>query len=94
MADHPLIRFVDEAAGRRARLVGTWSDVWSVIVTIRDNDGDLAEAAAYLEMEPELIEAAVIYYGEFKDEIDGLIERNERARDEAHASWIRGRVDS
>ena len=50
MDEHPLVRFAEGPAGRRARLVGTGSDVWEVIAAVRDNDGDVAEAAAYLAM--------------------------------------------
>jgi hypothetical protein len=45
MDEHPLIRFADGPAGRRARLLGTGKDVWEVIAVVRDNGGDGAEAA-------------------------------------------------
>jgi len=31
MDEHPLVRFAEGPAGRRARLVGTGKDVWEVI---------------------------------------------------------------
>jgi len=37
--------------------------VWEVIAAARDNDGDVAETAAYLELPPGLVHAAVTYYG-------------------------------
>jgi uncharacterized protein (DUF433 family) len=74
---HPLIQFLDGPSGRRACLVGRGLDIWEVIATIRDNDGSIARAADYLEVPVGLIEAAVAYYGEYKDEIDREIERNE-----------------
>jgi hypothetical protein len=45
-------------------------DVWEVIATVRDNDGSMAGAAEYLEIPAGLVEAAVAYYGEYRDEID------------------------
>ena len=39
MDEHPLIRFADGPAGRRARLTGTGKDVWEIIAAVRDNDG-------------------------------------------------------
>ncbi len=51
MDEHPLVRFADGPAGRRARLAGTGKDVWEVIATVRDNNADLAAAARYLEGE-------------------------------------------
>jgi len=47
--EHPLVRFADGPAGRRARLLGAGGDVWEVIATVRDNDGNIAAAADYLE---------------------------------------------
>src|SRR3954467_2229050 len=58
MDEHPLVRFVDGPAGRRARLVGTGKDVWEVVEVVRDNDGDLAAGADYLEVPLGLIQAA------------------------------------
>lgn len=92
MDSHPLVRFVDGVAGRRARLVGTGADVWEVIATVRDNDGDLSAAADYLQMPLGLVQAAVTYYGAYPQEIDGWIELNERERDEAHAAWLAGQA--
>src|SRR4249920_2023064 len=40
--EHPLIRFADGPAGRRARLAGTGKDAWEIIAAVRDNDGDAA----------------------------------------------------
>src|SRR3954468_14679155 len=84
MDEHPLVRFVDGPAGRRARLVGSGSDVWEVIATVRDNDGDVTAAADYLELPLGLVQAAVTYYGAFRDEIDEWIERNKREAAEVH----------
>src|SRR3954462_10353458 len=92
MDEHPLVRFVDGPAGRRARLVGTGSDVWKAIATVRDNDGDVAAAARYLELPLGLLQAAVAYYGAHREEIDGWIERNEREAAEGHAAWLSGQA--
>src|SRR5271170_7234381 len=73
MDEHPLIRFTEGPAGRRARLVGTGKDVWEVIVTVRDNSGDAAETARYLEIPLGLVQAAITYYGAYTDEIDQWI---------------------
>ncbi len=74
---HPLIQFLDGPSGRRASLVGRGSDVWEVIATVRDNDGEPAAAADYLQMPTGLVEAAIAYYGEFQVEIDAEIAANE-----------------
>ncbi len=92
MDEHPLVSFAEGPGGRRARLVGTGSDVWEVVVAIRDNDGDVAETAAYLEMSLGLVQAALTYYGAHRHEVDEWIERNEREAAEAHAAWLAGQA--
>jgi hypothetical protein len=92
MDEHPLIRFAEGLAGRRARLIGTGKDVWEVIATVRDNDGDIAEAARYLEVPLGLVQAAVTYYGAYTDEIDHWIEANEQEASEAHEAWLAGKA--
>jgi hypothetical protein len=91
MDEHPLIRFAEGPAGRRARLMGTGKDVWEVIATVRDNGGDIAEAARYLEIPVGLVQAAVTYYGAYTDEIDQWIEVNAQEAAEAHAAWAAGK---
>lgn len=92
MDDHPLVRFADGPAGRRAKVVGTGADVWEVVAAVRDNDGDVREAAEYLEMPMGLVQAAVTYYGAYPEEIDEWIGLNEREADEAHAAWLAGQA--
>lgn len=92
MDEHPLVRFADGPAGRRARLVGCGLDVWEAVATVRDNSGDLAAAAAYLEIPLGLVQAAVAYYGAYQPEIDEWIELNEQEAAEAHAAWLAGQA--
>jgi hypothetical protein len=87
MDEHPLIRFADGPAGRRARLVGG-PDVWEVIAVARDNGGDLAETAAYLELSLGLAQAAAAYYAAYPREVDERRERNRREADEAHRAFL------
>jgi uncharacterized protein (DUF433 family) len=90
--EHPAVHFVDGPAGRRAALLGTGLDVWEAILVVRDNDGNAAEAAEYLDMPLPAIEAAIRYYGAHRDEIDRLIELNEREAEEAQAAAAAGRA--
>ena len=92
MDDHPLVRFVDGPAGRRARLVGSGKDVWEVVSVVRENDGDIRAASDYLELPPGLAQAAVTYYGAYPDEIDDWIELNRREMDDAHAAFEAGQA--
>jgi hypothetical protein len=92
MDEHPLIRFADGPAGRRARLLGTGKDIWEVIAVLRDNDGDLAESARYLEIPLGLMQAAIAYHGAWTSEIDEQIEDNEQEADQAHAAYRAGQA--
>jgi len=81
--DHRLVHFADGPGGRRAALLGTGLDVWEVIATLRDNDNDIEESASYLGIQLGVVQAAVAYYGDYRDEIDAEIELND-------AEWERG----
>jgi len=87
---HPLVHFLDGPSGRRASLVGRGLDVWEVIATVRDNGGSIPLAAQYLGLPTGLVEAAVAYYGEYRDEIDAEIEANEDAYDRGRAAAATG----
>jgi uncharacterized protein (DUF433 family) len=92
MDEHPLVRFAEGPAGRRARLVGTGKDVWEVIAVVRDNGGDAAETARYLEMPLGLVQAAITYYGAYSDEVGQWIDLNEQEATGAHAAWTIGQA--
>ena len=89
--DHPLIYFREGASGRRAALLGTRLDVADAITTVRQNGGSATEAADYLEMPVERIEAAARYYGEYKDEIDAEIETAQETAERERELGIKGR---
>jgi hypothetical protein len=73
-------------------LVGSGLDVWEVIATVRDNEGDIPASASYLEIPVGLPQAAVTYYGAYTAEIDEWIALNEREAAEVHAAWIAGQA--
>lgn len=87
---HPLIHFVDGPSGRRASLVGRGLDVWEIIDTVRDNDGSIPSAAEYLGVPVGLVQAAVAYYGEYRDEIDEQIALNEAEYERGRAAAAAG----
>lgn len=87
--EHPLIYFREGAAGRRPALVGTRLDVADVISTIRQNAGSIEEAADYLEIPVEQVQAAAEYYTDYKDEVDELIARADAFAEERRERWRR-----
>lgn len=80
--EHPGILFVDEAAGRRARVAGTGLDVWEVIRTVQHNSGSITEAADYLSIPERFVLAATHYYADYAYEIDAWIASNDRLFEE------------
>lgn len=89
--EHPLIYFREGEGGRRPALLGSRLDAADVVTTIRQNDGSVEEAASYLEAPVELVEAAARYYGEYTEEVDGLIERARLAAERERERWNRQR---
>jgi len=49
-----------------------------------------AETARYLELPLGLVQAAISYYGAYRDEIDRWIQANEQQLAQAHAAWSSG----
>jgi hypothetical protein len=87
MDQHPGIYFADGAMGRRPAVMGTGLDVWEIIAVAKDNQGSVAETAAYLEIDPRLVETAVRYYGSNRAEIDDWLSRVRDLNDGEEARW-------
>jgi uncharacterized protein (DUF433 family) len=89
--EHPLIYFRDGEAGRRPALLGTRLDVADVVTTIRQNGNSIHEAADYLEVPIEHVEACLRYYADYKDEIDAWIARSHAIAERERERWQRRR---
>ena len=90
-AAHPGITFRDGPAGRRPGLTGG-PDVWEVVRVWMDEDRDSGATAATLGLPSGLVEAAIDYYGQYREEVDRWIERNDALAAEAEAVWLRRRA--
>lgn len=90
--EHPLIYFREGEAGRRPVLLGSRLGVADVIATIRQNDNSVDDAAEYLEVPADQVEAALRYYADFKDEVDAWAERVGAIAERERARWERGRA--
>jgi uncharacterized protein (DUF433 family) len=86
MDEVPGVYFVDGALGRRPALIGTGLDVWEVVKVFKDG-GSIQEAAAYLEVEPRLVELAIRYYGSNREEIDDWIARVHELSELEESRW-------
>jgi hypothetical protein len=91
MEAHPGIIFKDGHAGRRPA-IADGPDVWEVIKFIRGveerGSAALEAAAEMLNLDPRQVNAAVSYYGDYKEEIDDWITRAERASERAEKAWL------
>lgn len=87
--EHPLIYFRDGEAGRRPALLGTRLDLANVIATIRQNNNSLEEAAEYLEIPVEHVDACLRYYADYKDEIDAWTEQVRAIAERERERWER-----
>jgi hypothetical protein len=90
VADHPGIVFRGGPGGRRAAVVGG-PDVWEVVGTFLAEKRNLGAAARYLNLPNGLVRAAIDYYSDHIDEIEGWIRRNQLLADEAEAAAARRR---
>jgi len=90
MDDHPGVYFVDGPMGRRAALVGTGLDVWEVVETVQANDNDPLAAADYLRVALGVVEVALRYYGEYRDEIDSWLHRVHEFAEAEERRWLAG----
>jgi uncharacterized protein (DUF433 family) len=88
---HPLIRFADGPSGRRAALVGSGLDVWEVVAAVQENDNDLEQTAALLEIPTGLVQAAAAYYGEYREEVDAEIALNAEEWERGYTAWEAGK---
>jgi len=92
MEDHPGIVFRDGPSGRRAGLAAG-PDVWEVIAAVQAGDlqGEAAveAAAAWGDLDPTQVRAAVGYWVEYPDEIDARIHRNVEEADASEERWWR-----
>lgn len=88
--NHPLIRFRSGGSGRRRpALTGTRLYVHDVISTLRGENGSVEAAASYLGISEASVRAALAYYADFRDEVEGDLEAAEVLAGEERARWDR-----
>lgn len=94
MEAHPMVAFRDGPGGRRPVLVGG-PEVSDVIGALVGGDVTVGQrrsrAAELLVITEEKVDAALAYYADYTDEIDGLVADRARLADDAEASWRRQR---
>lgn len=92
MQVHTGIRFVTVETGeRRARLVDG-PEVWTIAEAWLAHEPDARtppELAEVLGLPERSVEAALSYWADNRDEIDGVLARHRAAQDDALAAWER-----
>ena len=79
----PGILFAEGASGKKARVAGTGIEVWEIIATYKSVKQDVKRLKiAYHWLSQEQLKAALGYYTAYAEEIDQLIEQNERWNEE------------
>ena len=98
MAKHPWVFFRTGPAGRRAVLMGG-PDVWQVAHIFRDEplateaaiERATEDAVQEVGQPHHLMRAAVLYYRDYRDEVDGWMRGNAEEAERAYAEWLRER---
>lgn len=67
--------------------MGSGLDVWEIVSVAKDNQGSVEETAAYLEIDPRLVETATRYYGANQAEIDDWLARVADLNAGEEAKW-------
>jgi hypothetical protein len=90
MQAHPGVVFVSAVTGERRACLATGPQVWTVAEAWRQHDtGERTPAvvADALGLSIADVEVALSYWGDFRDEIDDLIERHHGSQDQALRAW-------
>ena len=72
---------------QRPAVIGTGLDVWEIVEVAKDNGGSVEETAAYLEIDPRLVESGIRYYGANQEEIDDWTARETQLSEREEAKW-------
>jgi len=87
MDEHPGIGFVEGPAGRRPALASRRGlDVWQVISTLHDNDGNVGDTADVLRLPESEVRGALAYYADYRGEIDDWIRTNDELFEQGAAA--------
>ena len=90
--EHPSVRFVTTETGERRAALIDGPQVWTVAESWLAHDPaqrDAERIADAIGIPAALVEAALAYWADHREEIDGVLHRHRAAQDEALAAWER-----
>ncbi|TMK39810.1 MAG: DUF433 domain-containing protein [Actinobacteria bacterium] len=86
MRRFPGIAFREEDWNRRAWVIGTGLDVWEVIALVRSLGSPEAVTSDY-QLSESQVATALAYHGEFPEEVDAMIAKNQRPLEELQREY-------
>jgi uncharacterized protein (DUF433 family) len=90
LPDYPEIHMVERTAlGPRPVMVGTRLEVRHIVELVAEHAGSEAAAATHLEIDPAVVTAAMRYYRDHRDEVDGWIRDESEQAEHAYSAWRR-----
>ncbi|HJA03259.1 MAG: hypothetical protein ACTH2J_08475 [Candidatus Microbacterium stercoravium] len=90
MQAHPRVRFIGIETGERRAALVDGPQVWTIAeswLAHEPEHRDVGEVAEVLDLPRRAVEAALDYWAENREEIDGILERHRAAQDDALAAW-------
>lgn len=95
MQDHPGVRFVVIETGERRATLVDGPQVWTVAESWLAHDAtqrSTQHIADAVGIPASMVDAALKYWADYRDEIDEVLERQRVAQDDALAAWERRRA--
>lgn len=92
MQSHRRVHFIAAETGERRAALLDGPEVWTVAEAWLEHtpgDRDASTVGDAIGLSPAQVEAALAYWADYREEIDGVIERHHAAQDEALAAWER-----
>jgi hypothetical protein len=92
MEAHPGVVFVATVTGERRAALTAGPQVWTVAEAWQQHDRDQRSSpliAETLGLTARAVDTALAYWADYRDEIDGLIDRHHDEQDSALAAWER-----
>jgi hypothetical protein len=92
MEAHPGVVFVATVTGERRAALTAGPQVWTVAEAWQQHDRDQRSSALIAEtlgLTARDLDTALAYWADYRDEIDGLIDRHHDEQDSALAAWER-----
>ena len=69
-------------------LVGTRLGVSDIVRSVQDNDGSLADAARWFEIDAPSVETAMRFYRDHRGTVDGWIQTDDEYAERAERDWL------